>query len=133
MNIDRLLSEIEMAWNFIQHATRELRHLHRFGTPPRILGQGNDTTIQQRIALMELVRIETDHTRTQNLINRAFNPYHRYDKTLRVFTPNKVVWFHRRLHGWSKGIVHSIEHPMIHVRLQKKNLSNRRNTCWSIF
>lgn len=40
----RLLDELEMAWNFTQHSNREIPRLHRFGTPPSILGNGPDTT-----------------------------------------------------------------------------------------
>ena len=108
--IENLLSEVEMAWNFSQHADREIPHFNRFGTMPRILGEGNDTTVQQRISLQELIRLETDHIRTSKLIKRAFNPYHRYDKTLRLFSTNQIVWFHRKRFGWRKGMAVSYTH-----------------------
>ena len=117
LHITRLLGEVEMAWNFTQHSTREIPHLHRFGVLPRIIGQGSDTSLHHRIAIMEQLRQETDRIRSENLITRSFNSYHRYDKTLRVFTPNQFVWFHRRLHGWRKGIVQSIQPPTINIRL----------------
>lgn len=45
------LGEIEIKWNFIQHANRKIPHLHHFSTPLRIHGQCLDTTLHQRIAL----------------------------------------------------------------------------------
>ena len=106
-----------MTWNFSQHKTREIPPLHRFGTPPRVLLNGPDTTLHQRISLMEMLRIEVDQIRTNNLVNRAFNPFHRYDTTLRKFNPNQIVWFHRKNHGWRKGTIQPIDLPIVNVVL----------------
>ncbi|MEM1282625.1 MAG: hypothetical protein AAGG81_03645 [Chlamydiota bacterium] len=116
LTINMLLSEVEMAWNFSQHASREIPHLNRFGVMPRIIEEGNPTTLHQRISIMELVRSETDHIRTNNLLRRAFSPYHRYDRTLRIFSPNQKVWFHRKKHGWRQGIVAQVNNPSILVK-----------------
>lgn len=112
-----LLGKIEMSWNFIQHASREILHLHRFFTAPHILQHVPNTTLHQLIALQDVLRVETDQLHETNLVTRASNPYHRYDKTLPTFTTNQYVRFQRRNHNWRKGIAQSLEIPMIHVRL----------------
>lgn len=111
-----LLSDVEMAWNFTQHANRELPHFNRFGTMPRILGECPNLSIQQRIALMASSSAEIDHMRASQTLSRAFSPFHRYDTSLRLFQPNQKVWFYRRNHGWRPGLVISINRPTVSVR-----------------
>lgn len=80
-----------MPWNFTQHSNGEIPHLQNISTPILILGKGPDTTLQQRISVQELLRIETDHIRATSLITRAFTAYHSYDKTIRTFNTDQHV------------------------------------------
>lgn len=91
-----------MAWNFTQHSNHDITHLHRFGTPPHIILQGLDASLQHLIALQDLLRTKTDNIQTSNMFTRALNPYHRYYSTVQTFTTNQLVWLHLRNFGLRK-------------------------------
>jgi len=119
--LERLLAEIEMAWNFVQHTNRTLPHFNRFGVMPRVLGEMETTqTVQDRIALMEMARQETARMRAENVISNAFNAARRHVTKIPHFNFGEKVWFHSRNFGWRAGTVARIDRPTIHVSLDSK-------------
>lgn len=64
----------EVGWDFTQNTSLEIPHLLRLGALPRILGYGLDTSLQQCIDLIEIIRVGTDHIRTTQLFARIFSP-----------------------------------------------------------
>ena len=115
-NIDVLLGEVEMAWNFVQHVNNVLPHYHRFGEMPRQLGNvTSNTPIRERIALMELARVHTEQSRAEHTILRALNNRYRHVTDIKLFKVEDKVWFHRSKQGWRAGKVTKIQRPTIFV------------------
>lgn len=133
ITITILIAEPQMFWNFTQHSYLEIPHLCIFGVLPCILGSRSDLKRKQRIALMELKRVETDHIRTIQLFAPIFNSYHRYDISLQRFTPNQLVWFHCRKNGWSKGNVTSVDLPTVNVKLGNRKHRTQENQVRTYF
>ena len=115
-DVDVLLSEVEMSWNFVQHVNNVLPHYQRFGDMPRQLGNREIApTTRERIALMELARQHTEQLRAEHTILRALNTRYRHVTDLKLFKVDDPVWFHRNKHGWRRGIVVRVDRPTIHV------------------
>lgn len=120
-NLERLLGEIEMAWNFTQHVNRTLPHFNHFGVIPRVLGElVTSPTIQDCIALMEMAGAETTRARAEQVISSALNSARRHLAKLCSFNVGQTVWFHRRNFGWRKGTVARINRLTIFVSSQSK-------------
>ena len=83
---------------------------------PRILNV-DDSTLKfyERIATMDLARQETNHLRASETIRKALDYIHRFIVTPFRFSTNDQVWFHRKRHGWRKGLVTAIYSPQIIV------------------
>ena len=133
-DIDVILGEAEMAWNFVQHNQTHIPHYNRFGIMPRTLGETDSCpSIRSRIALMELAREHTDKIRAEHVILRALNRRYRHVSDLKLFTINDKVWFHRSRFGWRKGTVVKVERPTIHVQFENKTYPTHENRVRPFF
>ena len=133
-DLSRLLAEIEIVWNCTQHTNRILPHLHRFGIMPRVLGElDNSPTTRERIALMELLRTETERTRAEKVISSAINPSRRQTTSIRHFHVEQNVWFYRRKFGWRTGQVARIDLPTIYLSYDSKLFPTHENRVRPFF
>ena len=115
-NCEKLLGDLELAWNMTPHTHNITPHFLRYGTMPRMLGELDEpSTFQQRTALMEIPREEVAAARASRVIARALDPYHRNLIRFRTFSINEKVWFYRKGSGWRVGTVSSIDSPTIMV------------------
>ena len=118
---EKLLGDLEMAWNLTPHTHGVTPHFLRFGTMPREIGELEEpSSFRQRMALMEIAREEVASARASRVITRALDPYHRNVVRFRHFIVNQKVWFHRRLKGWQVGTVKSIDSPTIMISCDGK-------------
>ena len=116
-DIELILGEAEMAWNFVQHTRCTIPHYNRFGIMPRSLGESDSIpNIRYRISLMEMAREHTDKIRAEHTILRALNSKYRHVTELKLFHINNKVWFHRSKYGWRLGLVVKVDRPTIHVQ-----------------
>lgn len=126
--LEVLLPNVEVGWNSAQHNNNVLSHYHRFGVMPCIVGSlDNLSRLNERIALMELARRETDQLRAEDFIIRVLHPFRRNVNSLRSFTANEKVWFYRNRDGWRVGIVAAIEKPIITVSYDGKMFPTYEN------
>lgn len=116
-----LLTEAEMAWNCTRKYPWEISHLSIFVVLPQILSSGPEATIQQRVELMEVISVETDHIWTTQLLFCIFNAYENYDIYPRSFNANKLFRFHWLKKDGDKGFFTSIEPPPVNVKLGNPN------------
>ena len=128
IDIDIILSEAEMSWNFTQHRGNTIPHYNRFGVMPRELGQTESTpNIRTRIACMEIAREHTEKVRAEFTILRALNRKYRHVTEMKLFQVNDKVWFHRSKHGWRIGNVTKVERPTIHIHHNNKTYPAHEN------
>ena len=133
-DIDILLAEVEMAWNFVQHVDNIIPHYHRFGSMPRRLGSTDSApTTRERIALMELSRLHTEQCRAEHTILRALNSRYRHVADLKLFKVEDKIWFHRNKFGWRTGHVVRVQRPSIHVEHQGKLYPTHENRIRPFF
>lgn len=94
-NNHNLLCLVEMARNFNQHSNRHFPHYNMFGFMTRFIGQIDKSSIQERIAVMENLRLEIVENRASSSLQRIFNSYHRYDISFKTYHPNQTVYFYQ--------------------------------------
>lgn len=126
---ERLMSEVEMSWNFTKHAGRTLSHFNCFGVIPRVLGEPTGSpAIRERISLIEMARTETEKNHAEAIINKVLHSSRRHALSLHTFTIGQSVWFYRRRLGWRKCIVAKMTRPTIFVSFESRlypTLENR--------
>lgn len=76
--------------------------------------------LTERAALMHLTRQETDTLRARDFISLALYNNHRAIISIKSFTVNEKVWFHRKRHGWRAVIISAINHPTITIEFEVK-------------
>ena len=133
-DLTRLLAEVEIVWNCTQHTNRILPHLHRFGLMSRVLGElDNSPTTRERIALMELLRTETERLRAEKGISSAINSLRRQVTSLQHFHVEQNVWFYRRKFGWRKGQIARIDRPTVYISYESNIFPTRENRVRPFF
>lgn len=65
---------IEITWIFTQTSNQELPHYLWFGTMPRIVAEGICATVEQSIALLQIVREEGNQIGAFKIMAGAFRP-----------------------------------------------------------
>lgn len=96
--VHTVLAKTKMAFNISRHANRELSHLNRFGLMPRIIDEKWNSSVQQGIAIMEIFLSQLSQGRASRLLSKVCSPFHRYDISLKTFSPNQKVWLYRKTH-----------------------------------
>lgn len=120
-HLEVLLADVEVGWNFTQQSNNVLPHYHRFGIMPKIIGKlGESSRLNERIALMELARRETDQLRALDFVLLSLDPIRLNVHSLRSFTVNDKVWLYRKRHEWHVGIIATIEKPTVTVSYEGK-------------
>lgn len=115
-NSQNTLSAVEIVWNLSQHTYRGFPHYNRFHILSGVTGQTDDSTIQKSIAVLEILRLEITRNKTMYLLQKVFNIYHRYNKSLTVDHPNQKVWFYQKDYKWRIGIVVFINRSIATVK-----------------
>lgn len=116
-----LLPKAATGWNYALHKNNVLPHYHRLGIMPRTIASLDEfSRLSERVALIELARIETASLRACDFITRALDINHRRIGPSKSFAVQEKVWFHRHQHEWRQAIVASIDPPTIMVEYYVK-------------
>lgn len=104
------LNDVEIGWNYTQHADNVLPNYHRFGVMQQILGPlGKRSCLTERIAPMHMARLKTDTLRARDVIFCALDTSRCAAIPLYSFLVKEKFWLHRKRNGWRRGIVASID------------------------
>lgn len=115
-DVDVLLAEVEMAWNFVQHVNKVIPQYHCFGDMNRQLGNVESApTTRERIALLELSHLHTEQSRAEQAIFCALNSRYGHVTNIKLFQVGDQVWFHLNKFGWRIGKVVRVQRPTSHV------------------
>lgn len=107
----------------------ELQSARKHGSPTLSLVQiyassscknETPTSVEHRIALMQIAQETLACTRANDLVDLVLNPNKRSAVTLKNITVNQQAWFHRRRHGWRIVTVTQINLPAIFVTINDK-------------